>query len=1085
MIRSLSIPKGAATIAILLTSAFTARGEDSMVHPPTSGPTTLHTLHTMAKSPDSSVALKAITDLQASKDSSPETLQTLEALLDSPNDVIRSYAASALVRLGPPGKEIFKKRLANEKSITRRLDALTALRSDLDGLLDPALRDETTKLLVELNAAYNPPPQPLTGSIFSNGLFENPDFNEDWEVIRQNGAQGKVTHDILYRTSPGSLRLEKLNAEGELFLRSRRPLEINGRKQITARFYYHADTAPESAALQLFFEHEDGTLEAANSPNSWRVAESQTRVLNSPPGAWNKRISTITPPRRDGKLHIVIRLSGNPATVWIDDLSAPAKAIPSFYSISTEALDESAPALEPSKPVTAQVVKEGERARLEIDATKTPPILYFGMRGRYADYAGMEKIAGVRLMVSSIHLNDVENPRLGPTEIVWKRDTEFNFTTPLEWLDHVANNAPESRLILNFNVNWPAEWMEANPEERWRNAVGEGGYGTWLQFSGFASTLPKPQGYTWWPSPSSEKAIDAAAEGIRQFVQAIRNKPYFNRIAGCFISGGHDGQFYTAKFPDYSEPAIKAFREWLTHRYGSDETLQKSWKRSSVTLATAKIPNYDQLRTRTEARGTLFLNPAKEADYADHLAFQAGQGLRIREKLAATFKEALGRDTIGMTWQMGGGRGQGTEDIYLQSKALDMMVTQPGYSARYPGNISGTLAIQRSSALHGNLSIKELDLRTWLRQGGDEIGSLRLSASMTPGMWRSTYRKEAAQMIATGQGYWLYDITPTHFRDPVMLEEIRNGIRAYNELELKNTTPFQPGVAVAWVDEGPYWLAHSSYAVPLIERLESFTYAHLKSSGVPFDYLFLSDLLQNQERLKYKVVVLMNAYRLTDSQKAAINEKLQRNNTTLIFNYATGYLSDDGFSETALSELSGISTKAERTDQLDTVHFLKSSIPLIKQIEGIAGMHAMAQLYATAGKDTYLLNPRGFQRFVITDPAATPLASYSDGATAIAIKHLQGWTSVSLGAPGLLDARLLNRLAREAGAPVLTEPEVAMEFNGRFLSLHGLKNGPVDVTLPQEAIVTDFDTGETLGSGKELTIPLQAGQTRWFKVTNQ
>src|SRR5690606_4200534 len=102
--------------------------------------------------------------------------------------------------------------------------------------------------------------------------------------------------------------------------------------------------------------------------------------------------------------------------------------------------------------------------------------------------------------------------------------------------------------------------------------------------------LPKDQ--FWWPSPFSKKAIKDAQDVIHKLIAEIKKTPYFNRIVGCHIAGGHDGQFSTRNRPDYSPAAQNAFRTWLRNRYKTERELQKHWKDNTVTFDNASVPDY-------------------------------------------------------------------------------------------------------------------------------------------------------------------------------------------------------------------------------------------------------------------------------------------------------------------------------------------------------------------------------------------------------------------------------------------------------------------------------------------------------------
>lgn len=224
----------------------------------------------------------------------------------------------------------------------------------------------------------------------------------------------------------------------------------------------------------------------------------------------------------------------------------------------------------------------------------------------------------------------------------------------------------------------------------------------------------------------------------------------------------------------------------------------------------------------------------------------------------------------------------------------------------------------------------------------------------------------------------------------------------------------------------------------------------------------------------------MDTFRISKSEKEAIQKQLQNSGNILVWNYASGYLSDDGISTNGVRDLTGIRVSRESLSGYPLIKFAENSDSLTKNLSGITGSGQLASLIAGSivGNDIF----QTIEGFIIMDKEASPLAFYPDGGTAIGIKRFSDWTSIYLGLPGLLDARLLNNIAKEANARVLSEPGVAIEFNGHFLSLHGIKNGDVTIHLPNSSVVYDFDSEEKMGEGKEVKLSLNAGQTRWFRV---
>lgn len=1028
-------------------------------------------------------------------EATPEVLSALEKNLDAPAEQTRSVTATALMFLGPEGERILRQRVDRaDLPLQKRLEAIMALRSRLEGLKDPTLSKAMEPMFREIQQLESPPAGVTGESPFQNATFAGGDMENDWLLITAE-SKGEAAPDPAQQCrdgKQGSLRLSKLAPGGEISLRSKRPLRVKHGTSPTVRLFFRGDDTPANATLQIFFENARTHGISIGEPLRGHAAQSQTLLRNSPQGTWLKRIAEAPKKTTDEEYYIRITLSGNPATVWLSDISAPATPYTYSYPPGMETLPEperqSDPALTgtPAAPFAPHLEKtEPTRTRLLAGGKPLPPILYFIMRSSFGDYAGMSELGHVPFMVCSVPLNDLDGGIFPPYTKVWTEPGKFDFTTPLAVLDDTARKAPDGLLILNFHVAWPRAWINEHPGEAWLDIEGKKAYGSSIHMRGFTDKLPAggdarlsdndAASYRWWPSPYSDAALQSAGEGIERFMAEVKKKPYAHRIAGCFISGGHDGQFFIG-WPDYSPPAQKAFTTWLDREYRTDAALQKAWHAPGASLATTTIPDTRLLDKRIKSE--LFLNPAKDQRFVDQRRFQAEQGMVIRDRLASAFKATLPYPALGLTWQMGGGRGQGSDTLLPDARGLDIIIPQAAYELRQPGYLGGLRASLGSLSRYGKLAVKELDLRTWLRAGGSEIPSNRLGTAFSPEMFTHIFRKEAAEMIATGHGFWLFDIGSSHFRDPEMLKTVADSVRAYKELELQNPTPFQPEIAVAWSTASSYWIADYRDSANIFNRLDRYTITVLKSMGLPFEEVDLPELLKRDGPLPYKFLIFPDAWRLSEEERTAIATRLQKNNVTLLWNYAAGYLTDDGPSDKAISSLTGMTVHAETVTSLPEIRFKEGNNLLTAGLGDTPGLgeasNRIIQLKTAV--------PKGFQRFIIDDENATPLALYHDGKTAIAAKKQEGWTSVYSGMMGTLDPRLLNRLAREAGAHIFTNVPVGLAFNGCFLSLHGLQNGKIPLHLPKASRVIDFDTGQEIGSGTEIAIPLKAGETRWFRV---
>ncbi|MDR6781981.1 hypothetical protein ABIE26_001530 [Pedobacter africanus] len=1009
---------------------------------------------------------KLITYLSAKKD----TVNWALNFEDTADEVTRSSAARALMMIGEEGISVLREWVDKSPTLRGKVEAIVALRSDPKYIGDPVLRKKMEMLFPAIQKEFEPDP---VGSELKNFDFQSNNISSDWTFHEQEKGQGQVSYDkSTRRAGSGSIKMEKFSSGGEIYIRSKQLFDLKKGETCLVRMYFNTYNASELSACQILFEDEKGRVTAGKDEY---YGEAQTLLRNATPGDWIKRTAKLQA-TENTRFFIRIVLRGNPVTVKLDDIELPA-INRSFNLAPMETLASSnqrAPA-EPLKPVSAEIKTIDNRSRLVVDGKVVPPILHFafGSKGNFGDYAAMETYGKIKLQTYSVQLNDAGIGLPGRVAI-WPKNKVFNFTEVLERFEFAAKNAPESKFLIGFMVRWPDDWIEKHPDQTWQNASGQRGYGDALLFKGFTDALPA--GGRWWPSPFSVQALDDAKEGIRLFVEALKKSKYANRVIGCHIAGGHDGQFNTSNHPDYSSAAVTAFQQWLKAKYINADALKKAWNDKSVNFDNAKIPDYSAVPNNAAGIPNAFYDPLVFRKYADHKKFQSERGMIIRDQLAGAFKDAMGRPVIGLTWAMGGGRGQGTEPIFMQSKNLDALIPQPSYARRLPGISGGLRNVALSSfAVHGKMLIKELDLRTWLRNATDETYAQRLSTDYTPAMFETSFKKEAAQMITKGLGFWMYDIGRTHFRDPEMLETIASGVKAYQETELLNQKPFKPEIAVVFSDESQYWEASP------LRALDGNTGFDLGASGLVFDDLYLADVLKYEKCQDYKMFIIKDAWLLTDEQRSQIAARLQKDKKTIVWNYASGYIHDEGLSDRHISKLTGIDIRGDLLKKWPVVKYSEGKDPLLSGLSGITGVGLTT--LATMGKGAATPGlMRGLHRFVVSDKQATVLARYEDNEPAVAVKRFGNWTSVYFGMLGTLDGRLLSNIAAQAGVHVFTKPGYNVEYSGNMLSVHSLYNGPVQIHLPSPAHVTDMSTGKEIAKGSAFTINTVSGQTDWFKI---
>jgi hypothetical protein len=196
--------------------------------------------------------------------------------------------------------------------------------------------------------------------------------------------------------------------------------------------------------------------------------------------------------------------------------------------------------------------------------------------------------------------------------------------------------------------------------------------------------------------------------------------------------------------------------------------------------------------------------------------------------------------------------------------------------------------------------------------------------------------------------------------------------------------------------------------------------------------------------------------------------------------YAPGYVTEKGLSADGIGAITGIrAATSGRIEDASSVA-VKSADLAGRNLKGLQGAYDMVRNIFNMSKHPYATTDA--QRFWIEEGEGTVLARYTvDNKASIAVKRFPGWTSVYAAAPGGISPQLLNNVARDAGAYVLTTPGPALDMNGSLVSLHGLKGGVYNLALPRTCTVRDALSGEVLAKkSKSVKVKIDNQESRWL-----
>ena len=610
---------------------------------------------------------------------------------------------------------------------------------------------------------------------------------------------------------------------------------------------------------------------------------------------------------------------------------------------------------------------------------------------------------------------------------------------------------PDAFFLPHIGITAPTWWQKAHPEELCEFSDGRKG-------------------------PSSLFSLlwrQEMGDDLRKLIAYLRQSPYADRIIGYTLFCGFTGEWqmwgtWEAARDDYSAPATRAFREFLTKRHGTDAALQKAWNDPQVMLATAAVPTEAQ-RSPT---GTASLrDPETEQRCIDWYEFSSNMVADVLLYFAKVTREATnGESLVGTYYGYLSAHGYrqtdsghcATEKVF-DSPYIDFLQAPPNYGFRKAGETSTFMSPMDSLRMRGKLWINEADNRTFLSHKTAGFGR-----SDTLADTQGVFYRELAEVLTKRAAISYYDMAGGWYSHPDLLRSLGKA----NELSRQSLTgrsPFVPEMCLL-VDQNSFYYMRTTDAVGHLAGENLFA---APQSGVPFDYCLLSDMGKPWFP-DYKLYVFLNAVNLDAKARAMVVAKLKKNNATAIFLYAPGYFLDGKTSLQNMQDLTGITLAVDETEGTTQLQF-KDEEPLAAGID----------VAKPVGTDLRL-SPR----FFAADAKATTIATLAGtDKPGLVLKKNDGWTAI-YSSSLRLPAALLRNLARQAGAHVYVESGDATYADNRYIGIHAATAGEKTIRLPpgsESLRVKDAITGQDLTVEKGTTVRtvqlnLVRGETRLLEM---
>ena len=604
-------------------------------------------------------------------------------------------------------------------------------------------------------------------------------------------------------------------------------------------------------------------------------------------------------------------------------------------------------------------------------------------------------------------------------------------------LDFIAENAPDAYVLPRLIFSPPSSWERAHPDEMTRYEGGE---------TGDVSLASRP----FWEGEADE-ALRAAVEYVAQGRHA-------GRVWGFYLEHGEWFHEKGRGF-DYSDANTRGFQTWLKTRYrGSQVALRAAWYDGAVTFDTAAIP---PALPPAAPGASLFLS-TREQRYADFHEYSSDIIAQVITRLGKAVKEASGgRSAVavsyGYTLELTrAGSGHLALAQVLASPDIDILTGPVSYSGRTTGGSAPLPAPVDSVILAGKLWVSEDDTKTHLA-GPDAPDNFNPKIPTLEGTIAAHARNFGAA-LARGAGISWMDLWGQGWLDDralwqniSRLRQIAEGIARRRQDESIAPAP-QPDVAVI-VDERSYFDVRTDET--LLNQLVANQRDTLLRSGARVGFYLLSDLLKPNFPAGPRLLLFLNAFNLPDSFRTTLRERYQDDGRTLAWVYAPGTCETN---PAELTDTLGMQIRLQPWGSKMGTQITANRSPLTDLLRG-----------QRLGEEVRV-NPSYF----VSDARATTLGEYTQtGNPSLAHRKHDRWQSVFTGEMGI-PLPLLRGLYKLAGVPTYTVDDDVAWVGDNLLCLHSAPGGGTTVYLPNEGVLYDLLTGDTLasdGQGARLSMP--------------
>jgi len=424
---------------------------------------------------------------------------------------------------------------------------------------------------------------------------------------------------------------------------------------------------------------------------------------------------------------------------------------------------------------------------------------------------------------------------------------------------------------------------------------------------------------------------------------------------------------------------------------------------------------------------------------------------------------------------------------------FDFAAAPISYSLRDISSSGGLRYALGSMSLRNKLAFNSIDAQTSVEteNKGEENKDHGQAGLKSVDHTISFMRREVSMIISKGHGFWFFDMFGKGYQNDKLMKAVghmRKVACTLNKIGFKNLSE-----VVTLCDlESNYYVADNYYARR--KRVDE----NLARCGLPWDKYYAPDILRPDfPHDQTKVYIFLNMFKPSAEMREKVAQ-LRREGKCLIFLHAPGYITDDGFSLSAMSEFCGMEIKEaavteETSVTTDPIHPVRFGVPdtytswnLFRWLEekDLTPMEEIDTRHnAIYEESVYYDSPRTMDAspfFTCTDPEAEVLARYEQsGEPSCAVKMRPQGGFDAWFASDDAELSLLSLLMDKAKAFRYSDSRETLYVNSNFLAAYSYTGGEKTLFWPEEKIFYDCDTGEEIRIGPDgVKIQMNPVETR-------